>query len=194
MVNKMKLCNHCGSKNEDGAKFCFSCGNEIEVNTVNQSQMDFNPNNDNTAQQPNNNINNNNPQTNNSVEFKSPNNQVINQQNPYQPNYPVANTKNAWIAIILNLIGGVIFYFLASIGHLYLGLYKRAIVLAIIGLGIVLINAVILMLIYNIVGSLITLILGIAFVIYCAYDAYICTDSINQGRPIPLLFGVIDIQ
>lgn len=193
MVNKMKICNHCGSENEDGAKFCFSCGNKIEIDTSNQSQLDYNPNNDNINQQQDNNSYNN-QQPNNNVDYQPPNNQPTNQQNPYQPNYPVTNTKNAWIAIILNFIGGVIFYFLASIGHLYLGLYKRAIVLALIGLGIVLINAVILMLIYNWVGSLLTLLLGIAFVIYCAYDAYLCTDAINQGRPMPLLFGMLDIQ
>ena len=185
----MKKCQTCGYDNEDQANFCLSCGTKL-LNVAPNESFDFNPNNDSPLQQPENNQN-----------FEPQNNQQIsqqqfnNQQNTYQgQNYNVPSQKNVALAVLLDVIGGILLYFLSGIGQLYLGLYKRGIVLCVIGLLITLINIVIILSLDEIVGPIITLILGIALVAYSAYDAYQCANAINEGRPIPLLFGSIDIQ
>lgn len=218
----MKICQKCGYENEDDSKFCISCGNTFQ-NVVQQNQnLDFNPDNNksdfqqqytaNPSQQENN-ANDNQGIDNNQVpdqqnmqqQYPSqysneqypnqyPNQQYPNQQYPNQQiNYPTSQ-KNVWIAVLLNVIGGFLFYFLSGIGHLYLGLYKRGAVLCVTGLIISLLNVAILFIFSPVIGSLLSLVLGIILVIYAAYDAYLCTHAINEGQPIPLLFGFLDIQ
>ncbi|MBR0472833.1 MAG: zinc-ribbon domain-containing protein [Methanosphaera sp.] len=171
----MKTCESCGYQNKDNAKFCASCGYNLPETT--ETQYDFNPNNDYNNQQENN-------QT-----YQQP----TNQQNTYQPNYTPTNKKNAIIAIILNCIGGIFFYFLAGIGQIYLGLFKRGLVIGAVGLAITLFNVVIILIVSEAVGTILSLIMGIALIIYSSYDAYQCTQAINEGRSIPLLFGQLDI-
>ena len=185
----MKKCQACGYDNQDEANFCLSCGSKL-FNVIPNESLDFNPNEDSTFQQTNNNQN-----------FESPNNQQNSQQqfnnqpNTYQgQNYQVPSQKNAGIAVVLDVIGGLIFYFLSGIGQLYLGLYKRGIALCIMGVLVTIINVIIISSFDDVGGYLITLILGIGLVVYSAYDAYVCTNAINEGRSIPLLFGAIDIQ
>ena len=59
------------------------------------------------------------------------------------------------------------------------------------GFIITLIIAVIILTMDNLVGYIITLILGLLIIIYSVYDAYLCTNAINNGQAIPLLFGKI---
>lgn len=185
----MKKCPSCGYDNEDKANFCLSCGTKLLEITPNET-IDFNPNNDSSVQQTNNNENSgleNNQQ--------SSQQQFNNQQNTYQGgNYQVPSQKNVGIAVVLDVIGGLFFYFLSGIGQLYLGLYKRGIVLCILGVVVTFINMIIISNFDDIGGALLTLIIGIALVAYSAYDAYKCANAINEGRPIPLLFGSIDIE
>lgn len=197
----MKICANCGHENEDNAKFCASCGNNVKTLEPSDTHVDFEPD-DNTAQepvyssniesQPNNEQFDNGQQFNNQQQYNAQqqyNNQPINYQQTYQ-NRP---HKNMWIAVILDIIGGLIFYFLSGIGQIYLGLVKRGIVLGICGIVVSIINAI-LILAFGDVGSIITLILGFALMIYSAYDAYLCTNAINEGNPLPLLFGNFDIE
>ena len=104
-------------------------------------------------------------QFNNQQQF---NNQPVNYQQSYQ-NRP---HKNMWIAVILDIIGGLIFYFLCGIGQIYLGLVKRGIVLGVCGLAISILNVVLMFALGDGFGSIISLILGLALLVYSAYDAY----------------------
>ena len=192
----MKICQNCGHENGDNTNFCSSCGSNLQnlaptQTNINQSTVTYQQQNDvNTYQQPN-------SPTNQSQDYQQTNaqQQYNNQQNTYSTsNYPVRTQKNAWIAIILDVIGGLIFYFLTGIGQLYLGLYKRGIVLCVLDVVVTIINVIILLIMNPAVGNIITLIIGIALVVYSAYDAYICTNAINEGRTIPLLFGALDLQ
>lgn len=99
-----------------------------------------------------------------------------------------------WIAVILDILGGLLFYFLCGIGQIYLGLVKRGIVLGVCGLAVSVINVILMFALGDGVGSIISLILGFALMIYSAYDAYLCTNAINEGNPIPLLFGNFDME
>ena len=177
----MKRCQNCGLENEDQAKFCSSCGSDLQ-NMKPASQFDFNPNKDSSYQQQDYN------QSNQSQNYQ--NQDITFQEQSYRP----ANQKNVWIAIIIDVIGGMLLYFLCGIGQIYLGLTKRGVVLCLVGLLVTIINIVIVLLIDNVFGTLITLILGIALVAYSVYDAYQCTNAINEGRPVPLLFGSLDYQ
>lgn len=187
----MKRCQNCGLENEDEAKFCSSCGSDL-LNTKPASQLDFNPNKDTTYQQPDyNQLNQSQSNYNQADQSQNYDNQQITyQQQTYRP----ANQKNVWIAIILDVIGGLILYCLCGIGQIYLGLTKRGLVLCGVGLLVVIINMLIIFAIDNLFGTLITLIIGVALVIYSVYDAYLCTNAINEGKPIPLLFGSLDYQ
>lgn len=175
----MKKCQACGYDNQDNANFCLSCGTKLLQVTPNET-LDFNPNNDSQLQQPINNQN-----------FESQNNQ----QNTYQEqNNNVPSQKNVILAVLLDVIGGLILYFLSGIGQLYLGLYKRGIVLCVLGVIVIIINMIIISSFDDLGGSLITLIIGIALVAYSAYDAYQCGNAINEGKTVPLLFGSFDIE
>ena len=185
----MKKCQHCGYENENGTNFCISCGSNIKDIEPTEPQTDINQNDE--IIRPNNN------KTYDSQDYQQTDyqQQYNNQQTTYQtPTAPVYGNKNAIIAVILDLIGGIILYFLCGIGQLYLGLYKRGIVLCIAGFIPVIINLVLSLSVSELVGALISLIVGVILVIYAAYDAYLCTNAINEGKPIPLLFGSLDIQ
>ncbi|WP_323735905.1 zinc-ribbon domain-containing protein [Methanosphaera sp. ISO3-F5] len=171
----MKTCQSCGYQNKDNAKFCSSCGYNLPENT--ETQYDFNPD------------NNNNYQDNNQT-YQQP----TTQPNTYQPNYTPPKKKNAIIAIILNCIGGIFFYFLAGIGQIYLGLFKRGLVIGAVGLLITLFNVAIILVVSEAVGTILSLIMGIALIIYSSYDAHLCTQAINEGHSIPLLFGQLDLE
>ncbi|RAP54048.1 MAG: hypothetical protein BZ137_04285 [Methanosphaera sp. rholeuAM130] len=220
----MKICQHCGYENQDTSKFCLSCGNnlqnlspqeaQVDTNNDNPYQPNLNINND-LDYQPNNTPNVESQDTtggnyqqpyDNQQYNNGSSNQQSNQQynnGPYNtgqynniPNaqggyYPPANQKNVWIAVLLNLIAGIFLYFLSGIGHFYLGLPKRAIALCLIGFIPIILNF---MFMYSDTGYILILLIGIAYVVYCAYDAYVCTKAINENRPIPLLFGVFDLQ
>lgn len=98
--------------------------------------------------------------------------------------------KNKWIAPILNVIGGLIIYALCGIGHaIYLRLYKRAAIFAAGGLLLSAIFYVLFILADSLALTAITTLIGIAFTIYAAYDAYKCTEAINEGRELPALIG-----
>ncbi|RAP51298.1 MAG: hypothetical protein BZ138_05495 [Methanosphaera sp. rholeuAM270] len=179
----MKRCQNCGYENEDRAKFCLSCGEKLQNENPGNSGLDFNPDKRNTQQQTH------------TQQTQQPNNTRPDYNNTgYQQPKASIKQKNALLAAILDVIGGLILYLLSGIGQLYLGLYKRGIVLGIIGLVITAINMVIIVYIDNIFGTLLTLILGIALVLYSAYDAYSCANAINEGRSIPLLFGKFDLE
>lgn len=111
--------------------------------------------------------------------------------NTAQNNLPqTAGQKNKWIAPILNIIGGLILYALSGIGHaLYLKLYNRAAIIGALGL---LLSAVsfIIMCFYN--GSVLYILscIGIGIMIYSAYDAYKCSQAMNEGRELPALWGM----
>ncbi len=189
-VNVMIICSNCGHENEDNAKFCGSCGFNVQNLASSDSHIDFEPDSNvnqetdytsNIDSQPDE------EQFNNQQQF---NNQPVNYQQSYQ-NRP---HKNMWIAVILDIIGGLIFYFLCGIGQIYLGLVKRGIVLGVCGLAISILNVVLMFALGDGFGSIISLILGLALLVYSAYDAYLCTNAINEGNPIPLLFGSFDFE
>jgi len=72
----------------------------------------------------------------------------------------MSNAKRPWLAVILNL-------FIAGLGHIYLGLTKRGIVL------------------FFLTAAVAALSMGwIMGVILCSYDAY----QIAKGRPAPFDF------
>lgn len=173
----MKTCKKCGNANPDEAKFCNICGNSFEYVPPNQQQTssyDFNPN----------------QQGNNNTDL------TIENQQQYTPqdSYKVHNTKIKYLAPILDLIGGIILYFLCGIGQLYLGLYKRGIVLCLLGFIPLLIGSILILTVSNFAGSFISLIIGVILTIYSAYDAHVCTNAINEGRSIPLLFGSFNLE
>lgn len=184
----MKVCSNCGYQNEDNVKFCISCGNNLQNIVESESQVDFNPDN-NTYQQPVDDSNFNAPvnqnQFNNQQDFNS-------QQTTYQQAY--RPQKNVWIAVLLDFICGIFFYFLCGVGQIYLGLVKRGIGLCVCGVIVSVINVIIVYALDNILGTIITLILGFGLIIYSAYDAYLCTNALNEGNPLPLLFGSIDLE
>lgn len=179
-VNKLKTCQKCGNVSKDEARFCNICGYNFENVTptqqqTNPNQYDYNPN----------------RQINNSQNMQTPNYQ---QQNNYQNTYQVPNQKIKYLAPILNIIGGIFAYILSGIGHLYLGLYKRGIIICLLGLVPLIIGSIIILTVNELAGTLISLIIGVALVIYSAYDAHQCTLAINERRSIPLLFGRYDIE
>lgn len=185
----MKKCSNCGFENEDNAKFCGSCGFNIQTLSSSETHIDFEP--DNNANQ---------EQTYSSNIDSQPNQQQFNQQQfnqqqiNYQQTYQNRPHKNMWIAVILDILGGILFYFLCGIGQIYLGLVKRGIVIGVCGLAVSVINVILMFALGDGVGSIISLILGFALMIYSAYDAYLCTNAINEGNPIPLLFGNFDME
>ncbi|WP_295112445.1 zinc ribbon domain-containing protein [uncultured Methanobrevibacter sp.] len=106
-----------------------------------------------------------------------------------------SNQKNKWIALILNFIGGMIAYCFSGIGHiLYLRLYKRGLILCAIGLLITAIFGIIAIFNDSFTVTLLSLIFGFGLIIYSMYDAYKCTDAINEGKQLPLLFNAIDSE
>jgi len=184
----MKTCSNCESQNPDEAKFCNVCGNDLQnIESVQLQQNDYQS--DVTQQQYDN-------QTYDTQNLQQTSNQqqYNNSQSAYQNNYKPTNQKNVIIAVILDIVLGFILYFLCGVGQLYLGLYKRGVVLGALGFVPMIIGSI---LIYsgNVgLGTIISLVLGIILIIYAAYDAYVCTAAINEGRPIPLLLGNFDIQ
>lgn len=211
----MKKCHLCGYDNQDNAQFCLSCGGNLQITSQQEPQADTNQNFNNNYQpdsnpqieqqdipQPNNQQSTSNQYNNNQYNNGQYNNGPYNNgqygngqynpgQNPYPGGYNVqVNQKNKWVATLLSGIAGFLIYFLCGLGQLYLGLIKRGIALCLIGFVPILLNIIFL---NTGIYSIIT-ILGLVYVIYCAYDAYICTNAINEGRSIPLLFGMLDLQ
>ena len=227
----MKTCHLCGYENQDTAKFCLSCGSNLQMTSQQEPQTNMNQNID-DASEANPNVQYESSEANPNVQYDSqantqtdyqqanPNGQYSNQQyntnqysnnpynnqqypnqqtnpgqNPYQGGYyPPVNQKNVAVAVLLNFIGGMITYLLCGIGQLYLGLHKRGIALCLIGLFINILNVLNIYFVYNDTLYLLLLVVGIVYMIYCIYDAYVCTKAINESRPIPLLFGSLDIQ
>ncbi|MBR5503402.1 MAG: zinc ribbon domain-containing protein [Methanobrevibacter sp.] len=111
-------------------------------------------------------------------------------QEVYKPH----GNKNKWLGSILDIIGGLILYLLCGIGQIYLGLTKRGLVLCGIGLGVIILNMIFISISSSVATYFIILIIGIALTLYSAYDAYVCAIAINEGKPIPLLFGKFDFQ
>lgn len=89
--------------------------------------------------------------------------------------------KNIYLAAILSL-------FIPGLGVAYLGLYKRFLVSFVIYCVLSIIVSTILG--FSISYYIITLIIALFF----AYDAYTCTEAINNNTQIPLLFTKLDIQ
>lgn len=142
----MKVCQNCGCKNPDTAKFCVDCGGELTG--------------------------------------PAPSQQPVQQR----------EEKNKWIGPIINIIGGLISYFLCGMGQiLYLKLYKRGLIFCTIGAIVMAFN---LFLQYVTGGglliTLISMVLGMGTTIYAAYDSYKCAEAINMGMPVPPLFGIDD--
>ena len=118
----------------------------------------------------------------------------ISTEQPEQNNAAPQSTgqKNKWIAPILNFIGGMLIYGLSGIGHaLYLRLYKRAAIFGAIGFLLSAIFFVLFIFSNSFALTAITTLIGIAFTLYAAYDAYKCTEAINEGRELPALIGGI---
>lgn len=171
----MIKCLRCGYENQDNSQFCLSCGNRLQIVEQENPQGDFIQNNNNHHNQ-----------------YNNSNNPFGNGQNPYNNGYyPPVNQKKIWIAVLLNAIGGFLFYFLSGIGQLYLGLYKRGTALCLLGFVPIIFNFIFE---GNHILYLIIFLFGLLYVIYCVFDAYICTKAINENKNIPLLFGLIDLQ
>lgn len=99
--------------------------------------------------------------------------------------------KNKWIAPVLNIIGGLIFYGLSGIGHaLYLKLYNRAAIIGALGVMLSAIALIIMCFHDSYALTAITTCIGLGIMIYSAYDAYKCTQAINEGRELPALWGM----
>lgn len=176
----MKTCTNCGKENMDNAKFCKMCGKSLQETVQPDTQPTSGQNNDSSSQTDFN------PNNKQQTEYQ--------QQNTYPTSYTVVKHKNVWLAVLLDIIGGLIFYFLIGIGQLYLGLYKRGFFLCALGLIPTAIQLVGILTGNEFTFALISLLVGILLLIYSAYDAYLCTNAINEGRTIPLLFGSLDIQ
>lgn len=98
--------------------------------------------------------------------------------------------KNKWIPAILNIIGGMILYGFCGIGHaLYLRLYNRAAIFAAIGFLLSAISTAIAIFNDSYTLTVFTTAIGIGVTIYAAYDAYKCSQAINEGRELPALWG-----
>ena len=162
----MKQCPKCGNDNDDEFKFCQYCGCQLTQDSTAGNSTQSVPN---------------------SNELNYDNTQYNNNQYPsYQQNtYPKAQ-KNQYVAPVLNLIGGLILYILCGIGHFYLGLNKRGLVFCVLGFIPMIANVLL--------GNLASLLVGLIIVIYAIYDAYICTQAINEGRSIPLLFNSLEVE
>ena len=103
--------------------------------------------------------------------------------------------KNKWIATILDFIGGMILYCLCGIGHiLYLNLYSRGLILGAIGILISTVSLAISIFNDSLALTAITTIIGIALTIYATYDAYRCSQAINEGNDIPPLFASLNTE
>jgi len=171
----MIKCFKCGYENQDNSQFCLNCGNRLPFIKQEKPHEDI--------------IQNNNISQN---QYNTSNNQFGNGQNLYNNGYyPSVYKKKIWIAVLLNAIGGFLLYFLSGIGQLYLGLYKRGIVLCLIGFVPAIFNFIFE---GNHILYLIIFLFGLLYVIYCVFDAYVCTIAINENKNIPLLFGLIDLQ
>ncbi|RAP47060.1 hypothetical protein [Methanosphaera sp. DEW79] len=88
--------------------------------------------------------------------------------------------KNIYLAAILSL-------FIPGLGVAYLGLYKRFLVSFVI-------SCVLSIIVSTILESSISYIITIIIALFFAYDAYTCTEAINNNTQIPLLFTKLDIQ
>ena len=88
--------------------------------------------------------------------------------------------KNIYLAAILSL-------FIQGLGVAYLGLYKRFLVSFVI-------SCVLSIIVSTILESSISYIITIIIALFFAYDAYTCTEAINNNTQIPLLFTKLDIQ
>lgn len=98
--------------------------------------------------------------------------------------------KNKWIPAVLNLIGGMIFYGLCGMGHaIYLKLYNRAAIFGAIGLLLSAISLTIMIFWDTYTLTVLTTAIGIGITIYAAYDAYKCSEAINEGRELPTIWG-----
>ncbi len=140
----MKFCHQCGAQNKDEAKFCESCGTNLE----------------NIAPAKHNNA---------------------------------KDQKNKIIAPLIDFILGCILYCLCGVGHIiYLQLNKRGIILCTTGLLISVIFGIIAVFNDNVILTAISLIIGLLLAIYAAIDANKCTQAINEGGELPLLFGFIN--
>lgn len=87
--------------------------------------------------------------------------------------------KNQYIAAVLSFI-------ISGLGQVYLGFYKRFLISFIIDLIISLLVLQVSFELMCIISTILSL--------YFAYDAYLCTNAINDNNDIPLLFTKLDIQ
>lgn len=102
-------------------------------------------------------------------------------------------TKNTLIAPAVDLILGFIAYFLCGIGHIiYLRLYKRGIILGAAGLLISVVFGIIAMFNDSLIVTALSLMFGIILTVYAALDAYKCSQAINNGSELPMLFGFLN--
>ena len=107
-----------------------------------------------------------------------------------QPTPQATGQKNKWIPAILNIIGGMILYGFCGIGHaLYLRLYNRAAIFAALGFLLSAISLTISIFNDSYTLTVFTTAIGIGLTIYAAYDAYKCSQAINEGRELPALWG-----
>lgn len=98
--------------------------------------------------------------------------------------------KKTWVAPLLNFIGGLFLYAACGIGHaIYLRLYNRAAILGAAGFMVSAIFLIISIFNTSYAVTLLSTILGMGLTIYAAYDAYKCSQAINEGRELPALFG-----
>lgn len=119
----------------------------------------------------------------------------INQNSTAQTPNQAPAQKNKWIASILNLIGGLILYCLCGIGQIvYLRLYGRGLILCAVGLFLSIISGIIIIFNESLLIDVLSFVIGMALVIYSAYDAYLCSQAINEGKKPPMLFGIIDSE
>lgn len=155
----MKTCPYCRTENDDNAIRCITCGAQLQM------------------------INNNNC---NSCNNDNYNNNYNNYDNNPNNNNTMRPHKNVALATLISILGGFIIV-LVGAGNLYLGLSKRYLVEVII--GVLCTGLMRFFIIMRSISAFIFATLLVIWYIYTCYDTYRCAKAINEGRPIPKLFG-----
>lgn len=120
------------------------------------------------------------------VNSNNNNNYNNNYDNNPNNNYTMRPQKNVALATLISIIAGLIVSFFGA-GHIYLKLYKRFLVEAII--AVLCTGLMRLFIITGSIAAFVFAILLIVWYVYTCYDTYQCAKAINEGRPIPKLLG-----
>ncbi len=163
---EMPTCQNCGSKNENGAKFCRNCGKEIIIDEVNDN-INQNPGSEIVVKEELN------EKYCRNCGFKIPDDTIKYCPSCGAPTSPTAQANEPGMVLKPGkspVLAAILSFFIIGLGQLYIGLTKKGILLFIAAIVCGILGLII-------IGWILWLIVWL----YAIYDAYNSANKMNRG-------------